>query len=86
MTAAQKKLLDQIDEQYSCYQSLIEKSGGKARDGVNDAWWVKDFKNGIITVMANTKTLACLERLGYIEVLEHDEGKYANFDKIKRIF
>ena len=86
MTAAQKKQLDKIDAQYNLYKSLMEKNGGKAADGISDAWWVEDFKNGIITIEANTKTLECLERLGFIKISNHDAGKYANFDKIKRIF
>lgn len=86
MTNAQKNLLEKIDNLYSHYENLMKENGGKAKDGVNDAWWVKDFKNGIITIEANTKTLECLERLGYIKLLSRDTGKYANFDTIKRIF
>lgn len=86
MTAAQKKQLEKIDAQYETYENLMKTNGGKARDGVTDAWWVEDFKKGIITIQANTKTLECLARLGYIEILSHDDGKYANFDTIKRIY
>ena len=86
MTQAQKNLLKKIDEQYATYERLMKENGGKARDGVSDAWWVKDFKNGIITIEANTKTLECLERLGYIELLSRDSGKYANFDTLRRIY
>ena len=86
MTNAQKNLLEKIDNQYATYEKLMRENGGKSRDGVNDAWWVENFKNGIITIEANTKTLECLERLGYIKLLSRDDGRYANFDTLKRIF
>ena len=50
MTKAQEKLLNEIKNTYDLYQSMIDKDGGKAMDGVSPCWWVENFKKGLIEI------------------------------------
>ena len=82
MTKAQEKLLNEIKNYYELYQSMMDKDGGKAMDGVSPCWWVENFKKGLIEIQADTKTIDCLERLGYIEIVERFERRYGKNGKI----
>lgn len=82
MTKAQEKLLNMIKNDYELYQSMMDKDGGIAMDGVSLCWWVENFKKGIIEIQADTKTVDCLERLGYIEIVERFERKFGKDGKI----
>lgn len=82
MTKAQRETLNKVIEKYDYYKSQYLK--GKYR--YDNAWWVELIKKDIIEIKANTKTLKALEKLGYIEIVGHEDGCCGcNYDYVKLI-